>query len=250
MRKLAVLIAALVAVFAMATVAFAQSTSYDVTASTSPAKAGSPRQPVPVSIKFSIKAQGTGRPSSSEQFRVAFAGIRFNNAAFKTCSVTRMNRDKSDRSCSRASRMGSGVVNNLAGASADPNDTSVPCNLKVTIYNSGRNLVGLWLVGGPTISGANCPISINQALPARIVKSGGGQGLQFSIPSNLRHPIGGLDNGISQISATISKKTTRVRGRTVGFTQAVGCRGGSRAVTLTLTAENGSTSVSRGAARC
>jgi hypothetical protein len=249
LRKLAVLTAALMAVFAMAAVAVAQSTSYNVTASTSPAKPGSKSKPVAESVKFSVSAAASGRPSTSATFKVAFGGMRSNGKSFKTCTASSINARQSDKGCSSAAKVGSGTVKTLSGASDNPTDVSVPCNLNLTIYNAGNKKAALWLNGGPGIAGAPCPITIAQAIDAKFVKAGNGEALQFSIPANLRHPVPGLNNGISQINATILKKTTKVKGKTVGYFESVACKG-SRPVTLTLTSESGATSTSPGSARC
>jgi hypothetical protein len=256
LRKLAILATALVAMFATAAVALAQSNGYDVTASTSPAKAGSKKKPVAVKMRFGIDASGlTGRPVTSEGFEVGFGGIRTNGRSFKTCSAAKINAAQSDKGCSKAAKVGSGHVHNLAGASGNPADTSITCDLNLTIYNAGNKRAALFLQGGPGVAGASCPIGISQAIDARFVRIRGGEALSFQIPSNLRHPITGLDNGIVSINATVLKKTAKVghgrRAHKVGYFEAVGgCKRGKRAVTLTLTSETGAKTTSAGAAKC
>jgi hypothetical protein len=253
LRKLALAAAALMALFAVSAVALAQSSTYQVTASSSPAKPGSKSKPVPVQLKFGVDGSATaGRPASSKTFKVGFAGLRSNGKAFKTCTAASINAAQSDKGCSAAARVGTGSVHNLAGASGNAADTSITCDLKVTIYNGGANRAALYLNGGPGVAGATCPIPISQALDGRYTSfSGGGQALQFDIPSNLIHPISGLDNAIITINATIAKKTTKVKGKTVGYFEAVGgCKAGKRAIALTLTTEAGATTTSAGSAKC
>jgi hypothetical protein len=245
LRKLAVLSAALVALFAMAAVAVAQSTSYTVTASTSPAKPGSKSKPVAESVKFSVTAPSGSRPSTSQTFKVSFSGMQSNGKAFKTCTASAMNAKQSASVCSSAAKVGSGTVHTLSGKADDPSDVSVPCNLNLTIYNAGNKKAALWLNGGSGVAGAPCPIPIAQAIDAKFVKSGTGEALQFDIPSNLRHPIPGLNNGISQINATISKKVSKG----TGFFVSTSCKG-TRPITLTLTSEAGASSTSSGSAKC
>lgn len=251
MRKLAVLPAALVAALAVAPVAAAQSSSYDVTASTSPAKAGSKTKPVGVGITFSAKAQGTARPSTSSKFSVSFAGIKANPKGFKACSVASINAAQSDAGCSSAARIGSGSVTNIVGNAADPNDVSITCTLNITLYNGGGGEVAIFLKGGAGVPGAACPIGVSQALDGTFRNSRAGVTLAFNIPANLMHPVAGLNQGISSLNATLSKKSVRVKGKKRYLLESSGgCRGGSRAVTLLLTAETGGSSTSKGAARC
>lgn len=256
MRKLALAATVVVALVATAAVAVAQSGPYSVDAATSPARAGSKQKPVTVGVKFGVSADAsTGRPVSSARFKVGFGGLRSNGKAFKTCTAAKINAAGNDAGCSAAARVGFGTVQNRAGASGDLTDTSITCDLKLTIYNGGANRAALFLRGGPTVAGASCPIGISQALDARFVRySGGGQALQFDIPSNLRHPVGGLDNAIIDIDATISKKTATVRKRgkktKVGYFEAVGCKGGQRPISVELTSETGAVTTATGSAKC
>jgi len=252
LRKIAILSAALVAMLAMAAVAVAQTGSYGVTASTSPAKAGSKKKPVPMSVKFGVRFDGTGRAPSSAAFKVAFNGVRTNGARFKKCTAAQINAAQSDKGCSSAAKVGTGVVHNLAGAAGDINDTSITCDLSVTIYNAGNKRAAVYLSGGPgATSGLQCVIPVSQALDARWVRSGSGEALQFAIPSNLRHPVPGVDNSIISIDATISRKTTGRGKKKVAYIEGIGgCKGGKRSVSLTLTPEAGAQTTTKGSARC
>jgi len=251
LRKLAFLPVALVAALALAPAAGAQSSTYEITASTSPAKAGSKKRPVAVSIRFGARAEGSGRPSTSSKFAVSFGGIRANTRGFKTCTVASINAAQSDNGCSSSARIGTGQVKNLVGVAADQNDTSISCTLNVTIYNGGGGAAAIFLRGGPTVAGAPCPVGVNQALDGTFRNTRAGLQLSFDIPANLMHPIPGLNQGISELTATLNRKTARVRGKRVNLLEATGgCRRGQRAVVLNLTAESGGSSTSRGTARC
>jgi hypothetical protein len=245
LRKLAALSAVLLGLFAMAAVAVAQSTTYTVTASTSPAKAGSKAKPVTEGVSFAVTAPSGTRPSTSKTFKVSFGGMKANGKAFPVCKTSTINAKQTPKACPAASKVGTGTINTLSGAADNPTDVAVPCNLNLTIYNAGANKAALWLNGGPTVAGAPCPITIAQAIDAKFVKSGNGTALQFDIPSNLRHPVPGLNNGISQIKASILKKTSKGK----GYFVSTSCKG-SRPVTLTLTSEDGASSTSVGKAAC
>jgi hypothetical protein len=247
LRKLAILSTTLVAVLAMTAVAVAQSGSYDVTASTSPAKAGSKKKPVAMSVKFGVHFDGTTRAPSSAAFKVAFDGVRTNGKKFKTCTAAKINAAQSDRGCSRAALVGSGTVHNLAGAAGDINDTSILCDLDVKIYNAGNKRAAIYLFGNPP----KCVIPVSQALDARWVRAGKGEALQFSIPSNLIHPVGGVDNSIINIDVTINKKTTGKGKKKAAYIESVGgCKKGDRDIALTLTYESGQQQTTKGAAKC
>ncbi|UGS37726.1 hypothetical protein [Capillimicrobium parvum] len=246
MRKLAILSVALVAVLGTAAVAVAQSGSYGVTASTSPAKPGSLKKPLAISVKFGVQWNGGGRAFSTEGFKVAFAGVRTNGKRFKTCTAAKINAAQSDRGCSRAALVGTGTVHNLAGNAADINDTSITCDLNVKIYNAGNKRAAIFLAGNPP----QCVIPISQALDARWVRAGSGEALQFSIPSNLRHPVTGVDNSIISLNATINRKTTGRGKKKVAYMESIGCNGNKRGITLTLTPESGAQTSTQASANC
>lgn len=253
MRKLAVIGVTAAALLTTSSAAFAQATSYDISASTSPAAAGSKKKPVSTSLSLTVNATGTARPTTATAFNVTFAGMQTNTTGLKTCTVAQINAAQGDTGCNKAAKIGSGYVKNLVGPASDPNDTSIACNLSVTLYNGGGGKVSVYLKGNPTltVAGGNCVIGISQALDGRFTTNSKGVSLGFSIPANLQHPIGGLNQGISAIQTTIDKKTVKVKGKKRGLLEAVGgCTGGSRAVTLELTQEAGGVGTSKGSAKC
>jgi hypothetical protein len=253
LRKLAVLGVTAAALLTTSSLAYAQATSYDISASTSPATAGSAKKPVPAGLTLTVNATGTGRPTTATAFKVTFAGMKANTKGLKTCSVASINSAQSDSGCSSAAKIGSGYVKNAVGTSTDPNDTSIACNLSVTLYNAGGGHVAVFLKGAPTITvaGGTCVIPINQALDGKFSSNSKGVSLGFSIPSNLQHPITGLDQGITAIQTTIDKKTFKSGKKKVGVLEAVGgCKGGKRAVTLQLTQAAGGVGTSTGSAKC
>ena len=253
MRKFAAIGVTAVALLATSSAAFAQATSYDISASTSPATAGSKKKPVSASLSLTVNATSPGRPTTSTAFKVTFAGMRANTTGLKTCTVASINAAQSDSGCNKAAKIGDGYVKNLVGTATDPNDTSIGCNLAVTLYNAGSGRVAVFLKGAPTltVAGGTCVIPINQALDGRFASSSTGVSLSFTIPGNLQHPITGLNQGISSIQTTIDRKTFTSKGKKVGLLEAVGgCKGGSRAVTLDLTQESGGVGTSKGSAKC
>jgi hypothetical protein len=251
LRKLALLTAAFVAVLAMAATAIAQTSSYDVTAATSPAKAGSKKKPVAIQLKFGLTANtGANRPTTVQNFKLAFEGLRSNGKAFAKCTADTINAAQGDEGCSKAAIVGTGLVNNFAGTASDLTNRSITCDLKITLYNSGNKRMALFLQGAPSGNVPHCAIPISQAIDARLVKAGTGEALQFTIPQNLMHPVAGIDNGIAKISTTIAKRTVRKGGKKVGFFEAVGCKGGRRDTVLTVTGEDGQAITAKTASKC
>lgn len=251
MRKLALLTAALVAVFAMATVAIAQTTGYNVKGSTSPAAKGSKSKPVPVGLKFGLTADsGSNRPTTAARFRLEVEGLKTNGKYFPTCTAASINNVGSDENCNRRAVIGRGVVNNLAGNTNDQTDTSITCNLAVTLYNAGQNRVALFLAGGPT-GPAKCAIPLATALDARWVKAGQSLALQFDIASTLQNPVTGVSNAIKRIAVNLPKRTVTKKGKKIGYAEVVGCSGGKRTLKVVTTpAGGGGTTSGETTAKC
>lgn len=238
MRKLALLTTALIAVFAMAAVAIGQTTGYDVSGSTKPAKAGSKGKPVPVALKFGLEAEsGNNRPTTARRFRLEVEGLRTNGKHFPKCKAASINNVGNDDNCKKSAVIGRGVVNNLAGAENNPADASITCNLAVTLYNGGQNRVALFLEGGPTGFAQTCVLPLSVALDARWVKAGKKAiALQFDITSNLQQPVAGVSNAIRRITTTIPKRVTKVKGKKVGYAEVIGCKGKTRELKVVTTA--------------
>jgi hypothetical protein len=243
MRKLAALAGALVVAGVVAAVAYAQGSNneYTVQGDVSPARSASRSKPLPVELKFGFQVTSAtgGRPAPIKTYSIGFYGGTSNGGPFPKCSADKINAAQSDSVCPKGSKVGSGKVINVAGSASDPNDTSIPCNLDLTIYNAGRNRAALYLEGTPP----DCVIGIHQALDARFVSAFGGKGqaLQFDVPANLLHPISGLDNAQSDITSTIDKITKKVHGRTQGYFQITQrCPKNHKApVEVTFTTEDG-----------
>ncbi len=252
MRKLVGMGAAAAAVMlgAAAVVYAQQVNSYTVEGSTTPARAGTPKKPVPISVNFgyTVGEESGQRPSPVQRYTIGFYGMRSNGRLFPKCTAQQINAAQSDRNCPRGSLVGQGSVTNAAGATADPSDKSIPCNLNLRVYNSGQNRAALYLFGNPPA----CVIPISQAIDARYVRAfnGRGQALQFSVPANLLHPVPGVDNAVTNVTSTIRKLTRRVRGRVRGYYESVRCDGNERPISVTFLTEAGQTSTTTTNARC
>jgi hypothetical protein len=244
MRKLTALAVVAVAALVVAGVAYAaQVNTYTVTGSTSPAKPGSKKKPLPISLNFdyTVGEEAGQRPSPVKRYTIGFYGVKSNGGLFPKCTATQINQAQSVASCPKGSAVGAGVVINAAGSTADPADKTIECNLNLTVYNGGQGKAALWLQGGPTtmVRGKPCVIGISQAIDAKYVAFAGGTALQFDVPANLLHPIGGLDNSVVQVESTIRKLTVRKGGKLRGYYESVGCKGGTRAISVDFLSEAG-----------
>jgi hypothetical protein len=256
MRKLAVLGATALVVLLVAAVAYAQQVNtYTVVGSTSPAKPGSKKKALPIQLSFDYQVgEATGlRPSPVKRYTIGFYGVKSNGGLFPKCTAAAINEAKSIAGCAKGSIVGKGVIINQVGASNDPADKSIDCNLNLTLVNGGQGRLAIFLNGGPstTVEGKQCIIPISQAIDAKYIGfDGGGTALQFDVPSNLLHSVPGLDTAVTKVTSDISKLTVKKGGKTRGYYESVACKGKTRPIQVTFLSEAGETKTASVNAKC
>jgi hypothetical protein len=259
MRKLWMAFAgAVVLAIAVAGIASAVNT-YDVhLANSQAAGKGTTAKPSAARLQFGYRVGDTDnlRPQVIREYRIAAEGLQAFPDARPTCTFDQANTPiRIDRACNKAI-IGSGTIENEAGA---PNDRTqkLPCNVDLTLINIStgdpreRKTVGqVRRNGGMAIridtDPPDCPISVHEALAAPFydVKIQGisTAELRFRVPDTLAHP-GGLDNSVKEVESTILKKTgnVRIKGkrRRVGYYSSVGRKGRTRTVRVTFVDESG-----------
>jgi hypothetical protein len=253
-RKLAVVVLTLVGVFALAAVAYAFNTYTVTPASTTPAGAGSAGKPKPKKVRFGFRTGSTDAtiPAPITKYKINFQGLKYFGKAVKKCKFSDANGSNYRSKCRKA-KLGSGTVNNFFGAAGTPLATANHCRLALTLYNLGNGFA-LRLDGVPP----GCPISLHQAIKAKFktVRVGGikSASVQFSVPLNLRHPAPSVNNSVSEVSATVLRKTKRLRvhgrKRKVGVLSSVACKRGQRTIQVQFTDESGKTTAATKTIRC
>jgi hypothetical protein len=288
MRKLAVMAAAAVFVGVVA-VAYAANvytvttakvnTSATTRTPTTSIKSGTTARPRPAKVDFGYTVTETAgnRPSVTTDYDINFGrGIKANHLlrdartrrpAFNQCNLTQ----GQNNACPANSRLGGGIVNNLAGLSSDPT-SKIPCKVTLTTFvgsgqtfppaaNDGKSIkahIWLSLRGGPP----DCPLQISGAIPAQFVRTAAGLSLQFHVPKvPFQQPTPGVDNAVVEVTssnykAKLVNKRVRVRGRTRfvrqprGFFEATACPPGGHPVTVKFTDASGATNTATKRAPC
>ena len=262
MRKFLALVAAVAVVGSLAAVAYAAVTNkYAVTASTSPTKAGSSKRPVPIAVNFNYtvdEVEGK-RPSAIRKYSIRFRGLIVNNNLFPSCTQAQLQAANGKTACAKAV-VGTGRVENKAGAVNNESDRSIDCKLHLTVYNT-RNRRGLLLLeGGPADKGyvatQQCPLEFgtsNGVIPVNYVRRGADTALEFTVPDNLLYPAGRtvVQNSVVKVTSKITRRTKRVRGKTRGYYESQGgCRKGKRTVVVVFTPESGPSGTASTNATC
>src|SRR4051812_3770512 len=138
MRKVRIVGIALCVSLVAAAVAFAaQTNTYTVTGKVLPTKAGTKKNPKPVSLNFdyTVGEAAGQRPSPVKSYNIAFDGIRVNAPRFPKCTAAAMNAAQTDAGCNKKALVGIGNVENLAGPTNDPTNKSITCHLDLKVYN-------------------------------------------------------------------------------------------------------------------
>jgi hypothetical protein len=269
MRKLWIAAMAIAAVMAVAGVALAANTYQVHIAKSGPGK-GSKAHPVATSLKFGYKVgdNENKRPLIVKQYRIAAEGLESFPDSRPTCTFDQATdpnvTDPSQLTACTKANVGTGTINNLAGA---PNDRSqkLPCNVVLTLFNirtgdpraeARETVKQIKKRGGIAIridtDPPDCPIPVHEALAAPFydtkIEGIATSELRFTVPSSLRHP-GGLDNAVVEVTSNIKKVTGLVpvengvpqpaSKRRVGFYSLVGRKGKTRTVRVTFIDESG-----------
>jgi hypothetical protein len=248
MRKLFIAAVAVAALVAGATVAYA-SNVYSVSGSTTAKGKGSKTKPIPTGTRLAFQVSETDptkRGTVVEKYALGSEGLVTNPKFFPKCSFGDLDDASVPSKCAKA-QVGKGIAKNAAGPSTNQAlAVSSPCNLAVRLYNTGTGMA-IRLDGGPPIPPSfesdqiGCALPLHTAINGKFVKTkiGGitARDFVFTVPSNLKHPLTGIDNSIRSSISNVALKTKKVDGKKRGFYEKVGCKGSTRLVRGTFTTE-------------
>jgi hypothetical protein len=257
MRKLLIAALAVVAVLAMVGVASAVNVYQIHLGSTTVKGKGSKAHPIPTGLKFGFKVEdsdSTKRATVIEQYAIGSEGLVTNPKKFPKCNFTDLDDATVPAKCNKA-LVGTGLVKNAAG----PSETtpgpggvralsdSTPCNLQLRLYNDGDGMtLRLDSNGDPPPADfesdtVGCLLPIATAINGKFVKRkiGGvtSSDFVFSVPQNLKHPLGGIDNSVRRSDNLIKLKQVGPKGHKRGFYEKIGCKGPKRLVRATFITE-------------
>lgn len=264
MKKIGLGLGALVAL-AVAAVAFAAQTNvYGVTASTNPAREGTPKKPVGIELSFNytIDEVDGKRPAAVKKYSILFDGLRANGKPFKTCSADQINSTgdpATDSGCPKDALVGTGSIVATVGADNNENDQSLNCFQSLKIYNAPNRHATLYLsaktppegYGAPKPGDQYCVIPFGKAIDATYVQKSTGTALEFEVAATILHNVPGFTTAVRKVQSKISKRYKTVKGKRVYYYESIGgCGKKGRAVTVTFTPEQGTTRKAQTFAKC
>jgi hypothetical protein len=230
-----IIIGTAIAMLVGASAAFAAFNTYGASYKFSPSKAGSTRSPVPVGFTQTLLASGTSGNHAAPlvDLKTTFYGMRSNGKDFPTCSASKIAHMKSDSFCPPKALVAQGTVNSLLVASSSPQGPATPCNPYLHVWNGGQGKVTYFFVIIPS-KGYTCG-SLATGSSAPWLASSSQQGknmiLDVKLPADVSTKAGGLTGiygAVIKIVLVWNKLTTRVKGKTVGYFESIGCKSGKR----------------------
>lgn len=267
-RRISIAAAALVALLAVAGVAYAVN-DYTVKGSAKPAGKGTASNPAAkreVTFEFGAKDSTGARATPVKRYTIIFQGFKSFAKFFSKCSFAAANDNAAHHTRCRKARVGGGVLNSLAGSPSNTS-SSLKCDQLITLYNSGRGFF-IRLDGSP--SGADdkppapptrpdlkCPLTIARAIDARfkVVRYGGviSVALIFNVPPDLQ-TNSGLDISVLKAAAKIRGGTEKVKiGRKtqeVSILSSTGCKGKKRTTAVEFTDRTGDKVTKKAVGKC
>jgi hypothetical protein len=271
MRKFLIAAVAAAVVLAVGGTAYAVNV-YTVGGKTRPVVKGSAKKPKPVSLDFEYTVAdqvAANRGIPVLQYRIGAEGLVTYPEVFPACDggtegLNAPTLAAVNAKC-RRSKVGGGTIKVLVGARS-AQTSSRNCVLNLTLWNVkpgnygvlgriGKKNGGLAIrldadpPSPPSLDEqfkGKCLTAQHKAIlaPYYKVKIGGvtSDELRFTVPSDLLHPVPGLDATVRDVFSRVNKRTARkrIRGkrRKVGFYSAVGCKGPRRSIQVTFVAES------------
>jgi hypothetical protein len=213
MRKVLLLVVALVAALSVATVAHAINGEQGLEVKINSSKAGTKKKPRSVSIDVitTTAPAATDGPFATKQAVIHFdKALRFNTKLFKSCTAAVL-QAQGPAGCPKGSQVGGGSASATAVGQAE--------DLTITAFNGPKGKLELLVRGDK-------PLVINSVIEATLAKDKGKYGYKLivPIPDNLQQPLQGVVATLTRFETKV-KATVRKGKKKVGYVETTGCKG-------------------------
>jgi len=225
LRKSLIAVIAALTALAMAAVAMAQNPApvVNVTAKSSPKKAGTKKKPKSETVSLHITNSEESK-SSAKQIQIVFPStLKLATKGLKTCNADALAANGVSACPSKSKAGGGNAIANL-----NP-DSPSKLFFKQTTFVTGKNKLAFFL---QQTSGENGPVDPNgvaQSLPASIKKKGSGQSLTINIPENLQQPAPGVFSALLEINSKLGLKNGKK-----ALVSSVGCKSKKHKIGVTI----------------
>jgi hypothetical protein len=236
-------------------------------------KAGSKKAPVSIGYKETYSAANATpgfRAGVLIKIVTKVYGLTNNGKYFPKCSTAMLAKSpKFYQGCPKGSLIASGRVHSLLGGpnlSTNPNNVDAngkkgspgaPCAPYLNVYNGGQNLQNFFFFVKTGTDCAGLKTGASDPWKGTITESGGYAVETVNLPPDISTEAGKLPGVYgSLINEVLNYKqlNTKVKGKTRGYNEVVGCKSGKRPWSITFTAINSAgtkeTKTVSGAAKC
>lgn len=257
MRRIIVIsTAAAVLVGATAAIAATAFNTYTAKLSFSPTTAGTAAKPIPASWTEVLTAKGAGSNNAAPLTDIANTnyGMTVHPAGFPTCTGAQITAAHTDAGCPKGALVATGSVVAQLGSRSLMGPTT-PCNPLIHVWNAGGGTVEFFFVISGTHQCAGLATGATAPYPGKFSQKGKNLVLDTPLPPDVSTSAGNLPvyGSLVQENLTFLKVTEKVKGKTVGFENLVGCKANKRPWSVKYTATNGTSSQSAtvtGSAKC
>jgi len=228
-----IIIGTAIAMLVGASAAFASFNTYSASFKFSPTKAGSSSKPVPVGFLQELGAGGTSgnRAAPLTDLKDTIYGLKANGKLFPTCSLNKIATAKNDNVCNPKAEIASGTVNSLLGAAVQPKSAGTPCNPGLDVWNAGANKVVFFFTAKSATQCGGLQTGATAPFYGFVSYHGKNMVLDVPQPQDISVKVANLTGVYSSLileKLTWRKLTTKVKGKTVGFLESIGCKSGKR----------------------
>jgi hypothetical protein len=232
---------------ATAAIAATQLNSYTAGFGFSPSKAGTKSKPVPVGFTQSLGAKSLtagNRAAPLVDIKTTIYGLTANAGAFPICTDKQITADqlKWDKACPKGSLVAQGPVNAKLGPGTTLVGAGTPCNPYLHVYNGGKGKLWFFFnIIPPKYTCATLKTGASAPYPGFVKQVGKNLVTDVPLPPDVSTSAGGLQGVYGSLileNLKWAKLSKKVKGKTVGFQQSVGCKNGKRPWSVVFTAVN------------
>jgi hypothetical protein len=224
----------------------------------SPKGAGTAKAPKIVNMTETLQANAPAgdRAAPLTHITLKVYGVRTNGNLFPTCTDSKIeaNKTKFELACPSKSRVAQGPVHSSLGPASNPSATAgTACNPWLKVYNGGKNSQVFFFTTTthtPSPSKYTCsglPTGATAPYDGQIKYQGKYWILDLALPPDISNKVantpGLYGSLITEVLSPISQ-TTKVGGKTRGYTESVACQGNKRPYSITFTASQYNTGAS------
>jgi hypothetical protein len=225
-------------------------------------KAGSPSKPVSIGYTETLSASNATAglvAAPLVDIKTTIANARSNLKYFKTCSFHTIDSPpKFNAACPKGSLVGTGTVSAMLGGPDLSSATATPCNPDLAIYNAGGGKEWYFFTTKTATQCAGLTTGATQPYPGKVTQQGKNLVIDVPLPPFVSTQVAGHKNlygSLIRETVKVAPITTKVKGKTVGATEAIGCTAGKRKWSVAFTAvpaagQPGQTVTQSGAAKC